>query len=92
MASNVIDFEEINFILDPNEDNLVKRMIEYMTSDSLQVYKLAKERWRSVSERLGESEQKWCSPVEGIESDTEVSPSNDFRQSCSESAYIEPPS
>ena len=25
MTSNVIDFEEINFILDPNEDNLVKK-------------------------------------------------------------------
>ena len=92
MTSNVVNFEEMNFILDPNEDILVKKMVKYMTAVSNRAYELAKERWRSVFEKLEALEQKWGSPVEDSESDMEVSGSDDFRQNCSESAYVEPPS
>lgn len=58
MTSKVTDFEDTNFILDHNEDNLVKRMVEHMTTVSKQTYKLAKERWPSVFEDLGKTRTK----------------------------------
>ena len=58
ITSNVPGFEGTKFILDPNLDNLLKEMVEYITAASDKAYEMAQERWRFVFEELTSLEQQ----------------------------------
>ena len=56
--SNVPGFNDVHFIFEPNEDELVKQMIHYMYHISDKAYELCKSRWKFLFDQL---ERKWNS-------------------------------
>lgn len=81
--SNVPEFEDIKFIFETKEDELVKRMIEYMYLIPDKAYELAQSRWKSVFDAFEKLESKW-NWDETVEQD-QPSHSND---TCAESSYV----
>ena len=59
--SNVPGYDDARFIFEPNEDELVKQMIQYMYLISDKAYELSKSRWKNVFDAFDELENKWNS-------------------------------
>ena len=86
LTSNVSGFEDIKFIFDPEEDNLVEEMIDHMNLISSKAYDLAKQRWQNVFDSFEQLERKWRFECDGNSSD------NDVADTCVETNVAEPPS
>ncbi|KAL4217296.1 hypothetical protein ACF0H5_023747 [Mactra antiquata] len=59
ICSNIEGFKTPKFIIDPNFDLLLSKMIEYMNEISYEVYLLAQKRWSKIFTELEQLESKW---------------------------------
>ena len=90
MASNVPGFERTKFILESEEDNLLRQMINHMNMVSDKAYELSKMRWKFVFEEFKRLESQWSFSRD--ESSEEQEDNSDFTHSCLEVNTAEPPS